>query len=110
MTDSELLDQFHAGSQEAFGDLVNRHINWVYGSALRRVGDAHLADDVTQAVFIALAQNKRVPKGAAMSAWMFRVVQYASANLLRSQRRREHHEREAARQAAKNKRETQEER
>jgi RNA polymerase sigma factor (sigma-70 family) len=110
MTDSELLDQFHRGSQKAFAELVQRHINWVYACALRRVADVHLADDVTQAVFIALAQGKRIPQGAAMSAWMFKVVQYASANLLRSERRRDHHEQEAARQAARNKPDAQEDR
>jgi DNA-directed RNA polymerase specialized sigma24 family protein len=53
MTDAQLLQQYLAtGSQPAFARLVERHIGWVAAVARRRVRDAHLADDVTQAVFV----------------------------------------------------------
>ncbi|HEX2101579.1 MAG TPA: hypothetical protein VHF69_12985, partial [Candidatus Synoicihabitans sp.] len=57
--DSELLRQFvDNGAQEAFAELMGRKINAVYAAALRQVGrDAHLALDVTQGVFLALAQR-----------------------------------------------------
>lgn len=44
-TDAELLEQFtREGAQEAYAELVRRHIGMVYGAALRHVGgDAHLA-------------------------------------------------------------------
>jgi RNA polymerase sigma factor (sigma-70 family) len=97
-TDAQLLSQYRAGSQAAFSALVERHIDWVHAAALRRVGNTHLADEVTQAVFVALAQNAPCRQGVIMSAWMFTVLRFASAKALRDQSRRRRHEAEAARQ------------
>ncbi len=55
MTDDLSLLREYAASQSetAFERLVARHIGLVYSAALRRVdGDAHMAEEITQAVFI----------------------------------------------------------
>jgi DNA-directed RNA polymerase specialized sigma24 family protein len=57
--DAELLRRYLAeGAEDAFSEVVQRHLNLVFSAALRRVGgDVHLAQDVTQQVFTALARN-----------------------------------------------------
>ena len=51
--DATLLSRFvEHNTEEAFTELVQRHLPMVHATALRRVGgDAHLAQDVTQTVF-----------------------------------------------------------
>jgi len=58
LTDPQLLRAYAEDhSEAAFGELVRRHVDLTYSVALRIVRDTHLAEDVTQAVFVALAQN-----------------------------------------------------
>jgi RNA polymerase sigma factor (sigma-70 family) len=99
MTDVELLNQHQNGSDSAFADLVRRHLNWVYGLARRRVRDAHLAEDVAQAVFVIL--HRKSPKFAAdgaMIGWLHKTACYAADTATRSERRRHAHETTAAAQ------------
>ena len=94
--DMELVREYaRHGSEEAFATLVSRHINLVYSVALRRLHDAHLAEEVTQAAFIILARKAgSLNAKTILSAWLCRTAQYAAADASKMQRRRQHREQE----------------
>jgi len=83
-------------SEEAFAALVSRHINLVYSVALRQVRDTHLAEEITQSVFIVLAQKANsLSPSTILSGWLCRTARYISSETLRKQRRRQMREQEA---------------
>src|SRR5437867_3411089 len=96
--DAELLRQYAAEKSEAaFAELVGRHINLVYGGALRRVGcDVQLAEDVTQRVFTALARDAAtLARHPVLAGWLYTTTRYLAAQLVRGERRRRERETEA---------------
>lgn len=97
MDDTALLREYSShGSEKAFAELVSRHIDLVYSAAVRQVGDAHRAQDVTQAVFVLLAQKARtLSKDVILSGWLYRTARYVAADVLRVERRRQLREQKA---------------
>jgi len=96
-SDMDLLSEYvHAHSEQAFRTLVERHVNMVHAVALRQTALPHLAEDVTQAVFIVLAEKAPgIPPGTILAGWLFRATRFAAANVKRSEARREHWEQKA---------------
>src|SRR5947208_2459420 len=90
-SDCELLRRYvENNSEEAFTELVHRHINVVYRTALRRVGrNAHSADDVTQRVFTDLARKSAsLLDRANLAGWLYTSTRFASAEVVRAEQRR----------------------
>ena len=89
--DGRLLARFAKDrSEEAFVGLVKRHIDLVYAVATRVLGgDRHLAEDVTQQVFIHLARHSRsLPSDVRLAGWLHRHAPFTASKLVRAERRR----------------------
>ncbi len=98
--DSALLREYAVQkSEDAFATLVSRHVRFVYSAALRQVGNPHLAEEVTQAVFIILAKKAAELSGRpVLAGWLFQTTRYAAMAQVRDAARRRHHEQEASMQ------------
>jgi len=90
VTDNNLLRRYAKDKSEAaFDELVRIHKNFVYSVCRRIVGDADLASDVTQAVFLLLAEKAQsLSPGIVLSGWLFRTAHFASRNAMRAENNR----------------------
>src|SRR5437588_2356204 len=97
-SDAELLREYvRKRSDEAFGELVSRYTDLAYSAALRETnGDAHLAKDVTQAVFVSAARKAvALARHTSIAGWIYTTVRYEARNIERANRRRYDREQEA---------------
>jgi RNA polymerase sigma factor (sigma-70 family) len=100
MDDRELLAAYRdRRSPEAFAELVRGNVGMVYAAARRQVDDPHLAEDVTQAVFILLTRKAASVKGS-LAGWLIVATRYACRDAKKLARRREMHEGRAAQMRA----------
>lgn len=97
-TDSDLLTKFRCRNDRAALDrLIRRYVDFVYATSLRELGgDAHRADDVTQATFMLFTCRASSVPAHKIGGWLFRVTRYCAANVRRGDRRRKQHESNAA--------------
>jgi len=95
--DNALLSQYTGNNSEAaFAALVARHVDLVYSVAFRQVGNPHHAEEITQAVFIILAQKAGALRhDKALASWLFRTTHLTANNFVRSEIRRQRREQEA---------------
>lgn len=98
MDDEQLLRAYAIDrSEQAFRELVHRHVAVVHGVARRQSGiDAHLADDVTQRVFIALARKAdSLRNQPTIVGWLYTAARLEASRAVRSEARRRNWEEKA---------------
>lgn len=86
--DRALVRRCLEGRQDAFGGLVDRYLKRLFNVALRMLGSAEDAEDVTQTVFLNAYLKLRTydPKYKFFS-WIYRMTVNESLNVLKRRRR-----------------------
>ncbi|MBV8490997.1 MAG: sigma-70 family RNA polymerase sigma factor [Candidatus Eremiobacteraeota bacterium] len=90
------MDRVRARDARAFEVLYDGHHRLVYGLALRMLGDAAGAEDVTQSVFLKVWNAPDLFRGGNFGAWIARVARNRSLDVLRSRSTRNESELPAA--------------
>jgi len=95
--DCQLLSEFVARrSETAFQALVARHVNLVFATALRQVGERGVAEEVTQNVFVVLARKSPSLAGFdTLAGWLYRTTLLESKARIRAELRRKRREESA---------------
>ena len=96
-TDIELLRDFvRRGDQRAFASIVQRHVDLVYGTAMRKIENSGGAEEVTQNVFAALARKAwQFAPDDSLPAWLHRTALLEAKQWLRGELRRQQREKTA---------------
>ena len=97
MNDFERLRDYAShGTEDSFRAVVETHAGLVRGAALRLVGNPQGAEEVAQAVFIALAQKAgSLPQNTVLAGWLHTATRFAAAHWLRAEQRRRQREQSA---------------
>ena len=103
-SDAQLLRDFASSrDQRAFAELVARHQDMVFGTALRRTGRADLAADIAQHVFLALAHKAAwLSTRPNVGGWLYKATLLESIRRQRDESRRHSRERRYAEEEMKN--------
>src|ERR1043166_6478189 len=90
-TDLELLQRYvRYNAEEAFAEVVRRHVDLVHSAALRQVRSPELAEEVAQAAFLKLAHHApRLAPNTILTAWLYQVTRREAIDVGRREGRRE---------------------
>ena len=103
-SDAQLLSEYAKfGAEDSFTELVQRHTNLVYSAAFRQIDQSAIASEITQSVFVALAQNaktlsSRLAPDASVAGWLCRSARNLSLTARRTEFRRQNREKHAMEQ------------
>jgi len=85
--DGELVEATIEGKQEAFGELVARYKDAVFGVAFHRLGDFEEARDVAQDAFVkAYLGLSKLRDGDAFAHWLYRIADGTAMDAARRRR------------------------
>ncbi|GDY10099.1 RNA polymerase sigma factor [Planctomycetia bacterium] len=86
-SDQELIAATLARDTAAFGELVSRYQNRLYGALIHMTGSAEDAKDVAQEAFVLAFQKLATFRGdSQFYSWLFRIAMNASVNFRRKNR------------------------
>jgi len=89
-TDDMLIERYRNGDREAFTELVVRYQRPIYNAAFWVLRRAEDANDITQAVFLKVAERLDEFDGQhKFFSWIYRIAVNESLNLLRRNNREE---------------------
>jgi RNA polymerase sigma factor (sigma-70 family) len=90
-TDAQLMDRYARNrSEDAFAEIVRRHLNLVFSAALRQVRQPQFAEEITQSVFVDLArQARKLAPNTILSAWLYQVTRRTAIDVIRRESRRQ---------------------
>jgi RNA polymerase sigma factor (sigma-70 family) len=90
-TDLELLARYtRCRAEDAFSEVVRRHLDLVYSAALRQVRSPQLAEEVAQSTFIKLAGHAdRLAPDTILTAWLYQVTRREAIDVVRREARRQ---------------------
>ena len=85
--DVELIHQILSGDENAFASLVNKYKKQVHALAWRKVGDFHIAEEITQDTFLKVYQKLSTLKNPnQFSGWLYVIATNQCRGWLRKKR------------------------
>jgi len=99
----EVRDRVVAGDDAALREVYDQYASFVYGLALRVIGDARAAEDVSQDVFVAVWQRPEAfdPERGSLRTWLGTLAHRRAVDYVRREEaRRRRSERDASRRAS----------
>lgn len=87
-SDEELIVSYIGGEEDAFAELVRRHLKPVYAFVFRLVGDEKDAEDIAQETFVKAWKNieSYSPASARFKTWLMRIARNTSIDYLRKKK------------------------
>ena len=86
-SDAQLIQRVLQGDQEAFGSLVRKYQKGIHALAWRKIGDFHIAQEITQDAFLTAYQKLRTLKNHnAFAGWLYVIVANLCLGWLRKNR------------------------
>ena len=90
-SDLQLLARYTRDrAEDAFAEIVRRHLDLVHSAALRQVRSPQLAEEVAQSVFTDLARNAaKFKPDTIVTAWLYQVTRRTAIDVVRREARRQ---------------------
>ena len=86
-SDAQLIQRILQGDQEAFSPLIKKYQKGVHALAWRKIGDFHIAQEITQDTFLKAYEKLRTLKDhKAFAGWLYVIVANLCLDWLRKNR------------------------